>query len=603
MSLLGTLLVLAIAVSFASGRSLERALATLLAVTVLVPDTLALPGPGLQYLPVTRLVLIAFCIGLVRHVRRGTVWYSDLRPTRVQGALVCFVVVLATTGVALGRPELPWAPRLAALALVIEQFVFFSAVLIACRAIGDFRRVARLIALVAVASVTIALLEFVLHKSFARFVLGGPFQRYGVLGSQPLEPRGGSVRVRAGAQFALAFGWVTTLLVPMLLVVAARARRRRYYAIAAIAMLMVMASGSRSALPAAVVGVLVLLVAARFQRPFVIVTAVGALFGVAMLFGLPGLAAPYRSAEATGSDRTRTDRLAVVTDAAAQRPVTGLGLGAISAQLGSYGADNSYLLMYVEGGVLALGALLAVVVTAITSVGAGLRAPPGPNRALSAACLAATVLGALGAAAYDLFSVPGSSLPFWALVALGVAVAERAPAREPATVRPSPARIAWPVGAAVIGFVLLAGAPRHTAASYRFESLPLYRVAYEQGNLDYAGRVLANTACDLARTVADPSVSVRCRVIDQSWGLGELRVSAPTREEAEREGTRITEVIHRQLPGFHAVEKDVATGRPTLLVTAPMWLTLLAAIAALLLPAYPVRRLEAAPRLVPAEAW
>jgi hypothetical protein len=602
MSLLGTLLVLAIACALASGRRLERALATLLAVTILVPDTLALPGPGLQYLPVTRLVLIAFCVGLVRHVHRGDIWYSDLRPTRVQGALACFALVVATTGVALARPELPWAPRLAALALVVEQLVFFSAVLIACRAIGDFRRIARIIAIVAIASVTIALLEYVLHKSFARFVLGGPLQRYGVLGSQPLEPRGGSVRVRAGAQFALAFGWVTTCLVPMLVVVAARTRRRGYYVAAGLAVLMVMASGSRSALPAAVIGVLVLLVAARFQRPFVIVTVVGALFGVAMLFGLPGLAAPYRSTEATGSDRTRTDRLAVVTEAAAARPVTGLGLGAITAQLGSYGADNSYLLMYVEGGVLALAALIATLVTALFSVAAGLRGPPGPDRALSAACLAATALGALGAGAYDLFSVPGSALPFWAVVALGVAVAERAPVTVVAVPR-SPARVLWPIGAALVGLVLFAGAPRHTAVTYRFESLPLYRVAYEAGNLDYAGRVLANTGCELARGAADPPVSVRCRVIDQSWGLGELRVSAPNRALAEREGTRITTAVHEVLPGFRAAEKEVSTGRPTLLVTAPVWLALLAAIAALFAPAYPVRRLEAAPRLVPAEAW
>jgi hypothetical protein len=360
----------------------------------------------------------------------------------------------------------------------------------------------------------------------------------------------------------------------------------------AVAAATVVLSGSRSALPAIAVGVVVLMVASRFERRVVTFTIVAGLLGIAALAGVPGVTRAYSSREATGSDETRIGRLEIVTEQAAERSVHGLGMASVSSVLGFYGTDASYLLAYVETGVVGLTTLVVLLLTALLSAAGGLRAPPGQDRRVAAACLAALVLGVAGAGAFDLFSVPGSGMVFWAVCALGVSVSDRTRSLDTVTARPSPWRTLIPFGGLVMGLLLAMTAPRHAAVDYRFDTIPVRPDVFARGDLAHYGTITATSVCEHVRHIDLPAgIAARCRVIDQSGGLGTLRIQAPGRAVAEAFATALTTRIERTHPGVrtHQVGPAVA-GRPTPASTAPGWLTLAALLLALLLPPPPVPR-------------
>jgi hypothetical protein len=561
----------------------RTALTTLLVFVVLVPDTLAIPGPFVSYLPVRRLVLLALALRLLRDAGRGELWRADLRPTRVHLAFAAHLAVVVLAGFALAPPGLRVQPGVVAFFGLAEQVLLFTVVLVECRVIDDPPAVVRAFSVVVAISVVIAGLERVTHQSWAALLLGN---------GSGLELRGGEVRVRAGAQFALAFAWITAMVMPIVITHFAHVRRLRWIAVGALAAMTIVWSGSRSALPAIGVGVLVLVVASRFEKRFVLVAIVGGLLGVAALAGVEGVTRAYSTRDATGSDETRSTRFATVTNAAAARPTTGLGMASVSTRLGQYGTDASYLLAYVETGVVGLTTLSVLLLTALLCTAGGLRAPPGSDRRVAAACTAGVMLGIIGACAFDLFSVPGSALTFWSVCAIGVAVADRTRSLDLVAARPSPYRALLPVAGLALGVLVATTAPRHAAVTYRFDTIPVAADVYAGGDLAHYGTITARSACEHVRHLdLAPGVTERCSVIDQSGGLGILRVQAPEANGASAFGEAIVARVTAAHPGFHAVAVGPpVSGRPSAARTAPVWLGLGGLLLALLLPPPPVPR-------------
>lgn len=564
--------------------TMTRALGAVIAFVVLVPDTLALPGFNASYLPVRRLVLAVMCVRLARDALRGDIWRVDLRPSRVHLAFAAYVVAVLGAGLLFAPANLPAQPAVVAFATVLEAVMLFTVVLVACRVVDDPPAVVRLFAIVVATSVVIAALEKLTGLSWATWLLGAD--------AQGLETRGGAVRVRAGAQFPLAFAWITAVLSPFLVVHAARARRLRWWALTALGAATVVWSGSRSALPGLAVALVVVVVAARFERRFVIATAVAGLVGVAAVAGIPGVTRAYSAREAAGSDETRVGRLAIVTEAAAERPITGLGLSAVSSVMGIYGTDASYLLAYVETGVVGLTTLSVLLLTALLCAAGGLRAPPGADRRAASAVVAAMVLGVAGAAAFDLFTVPGAAMTFWAVCAFGVSLSDRVRPFELAVANPSPYRLLLPVAGLALGLFIAGTAPRHAAVDFRFETVPVAWVAHARTDLSHFGNVTATTTCEhIDHIDVGPDVDVRCRVIDQSGGLGALRVEAPDAEWAAELGQALVDRLERSNLAFRAsAVGPPVTGRPTIAATAPVWLALGGLLLALLLPPPAVAR-------------
>jgi hypothetical protein len=568
--------------------SMRTALRTFLLVVVLVPDTLSLPGPGMGYLPVGRIVLLAFAYRVARDVGRGDVWHRDLRLTRVHAAFACHLGVALLVGVVLAPPLLPVQPAAVVGIQLLEQVVAFTVVLVACRVIGDARWMARTFATVLLAALVVALVEHLTGLSWARWMLGNGTRS--AIGSFPLETRGGELRVRAAAQFALAFAWVVAMLFPLLLANVAGVRRSRWLVVPLLAVAVVTWTGSRSALPALAASVLILVVAARFERPLVSFAVVAAAASVALVVFTPAVSRIFTSTEASGSNITRVDRLEVLTQRLAERPVRGFGLSSTSSVLGYVGADASFVVAYTETGVLGVVSLSVLLFIAVIVVGGGLRAPPGTDdRRLAAACAAALVMGIAGAAFHDLFSVPGSALVFWSIAGAGTAVAERHSAvRAPA----GRVRVLLPVGGLLLGAILAMTAPRHAAVEYRFTTVPTGWDSWSRSDLDFTGKRLATTACRHLEGIGiDPRVRVRCRILDGTDGVGDVRVEAPDAATATTFAAALTSRVASLQPGFAAHALGPAqSGRPTAAATAPLWLGFTGLLLALLFPPPPLDR-------------
>jgi hypothetical protein len=598
----GTLLVAGVACVVAFRARLRLALVVVLAVAFLVPDTLLVPRQftATSYLTVGRAVTWAFALGLVRRVARGEVDSSALRPRKVHLFLLVFVAVAFVDGVALAAPTTEIAPALHIWMATVDQLVFFWSVLAAIRAIDDDLWVARALGGVLTVSAVIAVIEHFTRTSYARWWFHGEPQLLGTDPALPLETRGAGVRVRAADDFALAFGWVSVILLPPLLAVAAYVRTRMGTVVRLLPGLVVVAvlwSQSRSALVGLAGGLVAFLVLARMDgRVTFYLLAIG---GVGLVGGLltSALTHPFAAAQ-SGSTAVRAARLPIILGAVAGRSLIGLG----SAGLGNVGittTDSSYLTIYASLGVIGIAALVAVLVAALGTAAGGLRAAPGPQRAVAAGVVAGILVAVAAPAAYDLFTETASTLALWLLVALGTAIGERTPVRAQVPLPSLPrrprtrwaARLALPVLGVGLGALAWAEAPVHYTATYRFDAVPVRDVVAAPDTEVYVGQVLVTSICSsITNQALPPRTAVSCRDLDAGPGTGEVQVESPS-ASTTAEVVAATVRAGRVFPGFaaHPLPGPVS-GKPTALRTAPVWLGLAGGAAAFLLPVRPVRR-------------
>ncbi len=579
MPTLGLLLIVGIAVAAVLRAPLRMAFAVTVGVLLLIPGFLAVPNPLTSNVTCGRVLLAAFLLRLVIDIRHGVVPADVLRPDRVLLSLSTFAVLAMVLGVVLADVRVPFVASSFRWWQIADYVLVYAAALAGFRAIEDLRWIARVLTAIAVTLAGIALLErFIITGGYARWWYGARAGA-GAFGSGALELRGGE-RVRASAAFALEFGWVCALLTPLVVSVVATSRsiaaRLAPATLAGAAVWTV----SRSGLAALGAGLLLIVVLSRFEAGltrYVAALAVGAL--VVFVF-VPAVSSEFRETRETqrASTQARANRWPEAAAVTADSPVTGRGLGALKP-FGIESVDNSYLLTYVEMGVIGLAAFVCVLAVALLTVVRALRAPPdAERRRLTAAVATVPILALVGASAYDLFELPLSQAIVWIAVAMCAVHVEQHP--RPARARVAPAsRIAIVAAAVLIGLGVRAGSSSSASSRYAFETLPTRVIDQATGSVVVTGTVLAETACDVVDVAAEQlnDARFRCRVDGRSQGLGDLWLQTPDAASTAAAADAIADRVRAFLPAFQMRQSEpMSEGRPTLAETAPLWLPLVA---------------------------
>jgi hypothetical protein len=572
---------------------LKVSAATLVASTFIIPGAILFPEAP-AYLFVLRLGLWAAAIGLFLRAATGEIPRDALRPSRVLIAFTIFVAIAYIFGVA-GGPFPSQSERAFELwLLLVDQMLFLWAATVVVRMLGvRFVALSALVPLVGVAC--IAIIERVTGGSYAHWWFR--HQTLFPLAGQPLEGRGGTVRVRATGEFALQFAWVLALFVPLLGVFTLRAKRVLLIAAPAVVTLAILLTVTRSVFAGLGAGVVCVLLFARGDRRIVAAIGIGLVLAGAIYVSNTSVRHPYQAADPE-SESVRERRLVILTNELAQHPWTGLGLDG-ATQRGFISTDSAALSIYTGAGVIGVVALAGAVLTAgATVLAAGVIADA------TMAPIAGAVLGGLGTGVLAMFAFDSLSGPFaawnlWLLAAIGVGLYEEAEASRPGPLRPrrvdlSRRRLMLPVFGLVAGLGAYFVAPTHIAMQLRIFTLSAqYLTKSATGKSDYVGRVLVQATCDAARgSFTGTSIKFDCFDPLQSGpGTGLVRIEArngPALAAAEEAFTDVAKRVHRSTR--ISILSPPVRARSTWARTAPLTGTLLFAEAALLLPSIRFRR-------------
>ncbi|MEX2558069.1 MAG: O-antigen ligase family protein [Actinomycetota bacterium] len=577
--------------------SIKVALVSLLSITLLLPGTVLAPGSFSGHTTLHRIVLGIFVLNILRKIALRQIPASVLRPTRLTVALAAWVVVTFTMGVALADPAISVGFSMYLWIFVVDYAMFFYFVVAAIRAINDPWWFARAIVGLMVVSAGIVVYEHYAAVSVGRW-LSELIRGSGYLGVHQLRTRGGEIRARAGFEFALAYAWAATALVPLVIVVATRTRHWMVRFAPALVVLSVAWTYTRSAyVGVAAAGLLLLLTSGFDRRVSGFVLAGVAVVGLAVSV-TPILNRTFSSPEGSGSAEIRAERLPLVLSSAAEHPYFGRGLSSTVEQ-GIRTTDSSFLLVYAEMGVVGLTGITLLILATICFVAPAIRAPP-PDRLLGAAAFCGVVLGGASGAFLDVFNVSGSARTFWAVAALGVVVGERAGVRWPVAKGRRLLSRAWiPAVAVAGGFLLIANTAPRAAAVIRFTTRSANVEAVAQGSSEFIGTMLINTACEIFETrVAAAGHTASCYDLQSELGIGDVRIETPDPASLTRVTRAVVTVVNSRLqrPRFYLMDEDYHV-RPTWVRTAPVWMGIGgAALAVLVPPLPPVRRRRARER-------
>lgn len=564
------------------------AFAAVLAATVLVPDTLALPTGVTSVLTVHLVVLIGALGGQAWRMLAGRTDPAVWRPTGASLGLAAYLVVALLVGLSFAAPGVSVASGSSRAVDLLQQL----AALVVCTGLiredGDpFGFVMPTIAIL-MTSVGIGFIEHVTGGSWGHFLFSRLPSQSNTPAATPLQTRGNAVRIRAGADFALSYAIVLVALLSMLFVAALLGRGAKRWLLAAGGVLSLVAiywSGSRSALLALVVMVLVLGLLAR--RAAVTMTMIGLVIVVALaVLALPALGHHFSAGIDQGSINVREQRLPIILGAVSQRPFTGLGLSGLSL-LGISAVDSTYLLVYGETGVIGLAALLGAMVATFWSIGRGLKGNGDPAyRVLAAGSMAGILAILAGGVALDVIDLPSVADVIWILAAIGLVSAEvsAGPAR---LLRPVPTLVTATLAAAVVGVLPAALVPTHQATSYTFFTMPtLDEVG--SGDLSLTGNTLIASACGVITAEAAhlPGVSVSCRNPYQATGQGLFTVQAGSSRQIVTAAAQLQAAAARA--GLHYYRQFALTsptqGRDSGVVTLPTSLAMFAFVVAFAAP-------------------
>ena len=596
--------------------SIEVATGCLLAFWLLVPGLLIVPyGPHL--LLVDRLVLYVFAARLaLRSGRPGEPKARAFALTPVHVALAALLLTAFTAGVLLAPQSVSLAGDLHAFLYVLDLVILFVVVLAAVRTIG-LMRIVNLIAWGVVAAVLIGLIERVTKFSWGQFFFEHVPASY-VPGIAPgtLSVRGAAVRSQGAAQFALEYGWVLAMLLPLTVATTIRWSHGKLWRKAALllpiaAFMAIVFSGARSAVVAAVVATLLFLLATGGDRRLLRWLGVVAVAAVLVALFDPSLVtSPFTAGSAADPASVRLERLPFLFSLVVHRPFTGVGFNGVSSVFG--GVDNGYALMYATIGVVGVTAWVALMVTAMAKTARALRSPRGTDtRNVGAACLIGVVAVGAAMATYDLVSTLQSQWAFAVLAALGVAAAEAVPRRERARRRWG-YRALLPLASLGVGCLLFVSAPLTSSQTFSIVLTAPWLDFTNGGPVDaFDGAALTNTLCGALTTpdVVAPGTSVNCLQLATFEPFAfpaqaSVRVSGATPAAVTAEARHAFAPIARNLQMTAAPTQPVQTGRSAWATTAPFWCAVVGLLLMLLVPPLPLRRRTPRPsRSEPDDEW
>ncbi|MGH3744239.1 MAG: O-antigen ligase family protein, partial [Mycobacteriales bacterium] len=539
---------------------------------VLVPAPLTVPHLHTSYATVQHVLVFAGAarLAFVREDRVAA--RAALRPTPVLVALTLLLAYSAVVGIGFSPDAGILGYSSFRLLDLVDQLAFLVVCLALARRVGDVRQVLGVAAAAVLVSTLIAVAEHATGGSYGHWLFSRLPGQAGTDAAFPLTPRQGSPRVRAGAEFALQFGWMSAMLLPALIVVALRASRARVVWAAAGTALVVLGiywSFTRSALGAVVIVVLVLGVLARDRRLGTLTAGICAAAIVTYLV-VPSVGGHLSTSADAGSIDVRSQRLAPIMHAVAAHPFRGLGLGDV-VSAGFHTTDNALLLEYAELGAVGATLLFVLFAAAVVQTGRALALPDPRDRLVAAACTTGVLTFGAGAMTYDAFTLLQDVHLLWLLVAVATVLAERR-GRQVRLPRPAlPVVVATGAVAVVAGVVVAAVVPMHAAQDYEFTTLT---ATHETLGYDAVtpAEALIDTVCGqvTALRTLGPHVSVDCVNSFGAAGVGHVRIQAPSRAalaDAQEALVRAVDGPGR-LPTFRLLAVDpVATGRPTVAVT------------------------------------
>jgi hypothetical protein len=559
------------------------------ATAVLIPAPLTVANPVTHYATVTRILVVALALRLLLAHRAGVpgrIW----RWTPVHSAMVVFLLCSYVAGIAYATIEAQGGRTDSAVYNLLDLFVFFAVTLAAVRLIDDLRWVLGVVSVVLLAAAGIGIVEHVTGSSWGHWLLQHAHLR--TTADDLLEQRVGQVRVRAGAEYALQFGWVVAMLLPAMLVWLAgwQVRLRRWLPVTLVAVGVVLLaqywSYSRSAL--ATLGGLVLLtaVAARDGR-LLRLTGAGVLVGVVAFLSLTSLQHGFVGLP-SGYVSVRTERLPTILQLTADAgPLHGLGLGGL-ASLGFPSTDTTYLQLYGETGLLGLVSGIALLLTATACCLPGLRSTVRDERLAATAGFTAGVAMLIGGFAYDALRSLSSARPFLVLAVVGLVASERVVGPLPGLVpRSRRLLVGAVVSAAAVGWLVFALAPVHYAQQFRFTTVSAAREARFTDPVTQ-GHVFVNTVCGTAAALPEgtPAAHIDCRDLMVAPGVGVLRIEATSSAALPAVADTVgAQVATAGLTPFRlSAETPVQRGRDTAATWAPFWIPAGTLLVLLLVP-------------------
>lgn len=594
MGVAGDLLLVLGGVLLVAFTPLEFAFATLVVFWLLVPGTLVVPHAPHFFL-VCRTVLYAFGLRLL--IRRGPREpnASAYRFTLLHGALAVLLVVGFLDGVAFTPRDTGLAGALYGWASILDVPILFVLLIAVIRTITP-RRAISIIAIVLAVAVIIGFCErFWFHQGWAHFFFEGvPAKDLGA-GDFPLATRGGSFRSQVASQFALEYGWVLAMLLPLSVLAAMQWSRRGGAArlgllLPLLTAVAIVFSGSRGPEVAAVVAMLLFVLFAGGRQLARWGIGAGAL---AVLFAIADpsfITNAFAAADDPAS--VRLQRLGPLFALVVHRPFTGLGLNSLSAIFG--GLDDGYAMIYATLGMLGVLAWLTVIVVALAIVARTITAPRGTEvRMVGAACLVGILVVAVAISNYDLVNTPQSSWAFVFLAALGSTVAGTVP-------RFHHARRGWlkrsllPIAGAGIGVLVLAISP--LTATENLSAFTESPNVAASGGVS-SGYALVNTLCPVVTNsdVLGPHAKVTClqgsSVFPTDYaGLALVTVTAPNSAAVSREVSRAFDPLRNRMLVVVTPNGTIQTGRPAWAVTAPLSGGVAGVLAMFLIPSFRRRR-------------
>lgn len=566
---------LGVAVAVALAARPRGSVAVLAATWLLVPGVARIPGAVDGHLLIHRIVVAAVLVGMLRGVALGRV---DRRAFAVRGVHVAFAAYLLAAllaGVVLARPGLDATLNGNAFLELAEQAAFFVAALAAFRVAGA-RTSAAIVVGVAGLTAVIGIGEHLTGGSYSRWFMRELADPSGLL-SLELATRGPHDRIRVAATFALEYGWVAAMLVPLAVAVALGTRgwaRLAWAAPAALVAAMVW-TWSRSAYAGLALGLLVLALGVVLDRPrqALPLGAIGLVLATVLLQG------PLREAldvGVTGEDQdVRLDRLPEIFGLVSERPLVGTGLGGLLDERISV-VDIGWVTTYATIGVLGVIALAALLLSASHAGSRFVLSAPSPLRTVAAGATAAVVVAPLGFASYDLGTLRMSTGTVWALAALALV------ANEQLGLLPVPAvRRGYnvPAAAAVLGALGVAGGfavalvtPHRATMDLVYSVEDPVVAAVAPTDQAYTIKVLSQTACVVVDAM-DLDATVHCQDLDQvAGGTGTVRIESTDGAAVEQAQLAVAQRLRDVFPAAVVTATDRGRGRPTWAATAPVWM-------------------------------
>jgi len=563
--------------------------AVVVACSVLLPGSLPIHNPLTPHALFTRVLVVVLAIRLLFAIHARVVSTSVFGWTTLHTAFVVFLGAVYLAGVVFADATVRPGAAMSAALLLLDQFVFFAVMLACVRAIDDLRWVLGVVAVVLLASAGIAVIEHFTEGSWGHFLYGKSIPS--VTASNELTLRLNDVRVKAGAEYALQFGWVTAMLLPALLawLAATRLAWRRWVPITLLAVGVVLLaeywSFTRTSLAA--FGVVAVITALAARNKHLLLFTGGSLAVCGLLFGVVTRLQQGFVGLPSGPVDVRSERLPLILQIGQHHPLRGIGLGGLTS-LGVANTDSTYLQLYGDAGLVGIVTGLALVITAGCCCVSGLRSIERVDRLAAAAGIAATFAMLAGGVAYDALRSLSSTRPFWLLIAIGVVASEHVTGPLPALMRPRRLVAAGAVAAAgLTGVLVYALAPVHYAEQYQFQTVSTLRQVLPS-NPESMGSTFADSVCLIADSVVDRhrDAQVDCATPGQAPGVGTLRIQAPTASEVRQITNEVRNAVQTgPLSAFSlTVRTPMQSGRDTALAWAPFWLPVSVLLAVFLLP-------------------